>query len=651
MAPRAAESTGLGMLTSKASLRADTLGWVIDELATESHRTLLLDRLESQLKAKPHISRMLFAFNASDDRKVQKAIDQEFADWRKKHLDHSKVRLDGVKMGDIVSLHLRDVHIAATTNAFCAVLGDGRVVTWGDSKYGGDCSSGVKHIAASFAAFAAILSNGSVVAWGNSGFGGNIGPVAHQLGNVERIIASCGAFAAICADGSVVTWGHGSHGGDSRAVQHRLRNVQEIHAAHMSFAAIIDDGSVVTWGNPLHGGDSSAVEHSLRNVHTIQATNGAFAAIRSDGSVVTWGQSKQGGDSRAVQHSLQNVRKIRASPGAFAALLVNGSVVTWGHSDHGGDSSSVKDQLVDVQQLEASFGAFAAVLSDGSVVVASDGAFAAIRRDGSVVTWGNPGQGGDNKAVQEELRNVRHIQASRRAFTAILENGQENAAEALTGVIVYTQTFALHLLEGPSELIFKALGFFHSISTEVRQVESPAPGMTPRPNEKGEPPGLVSVVRVLHFTELHAVRVARTWCSMPHPGRATGGAQQPLEEGSCHEMVFSLYKKMLCLCLKVRKLLDGEQDSDGGSLLKTYKKAADELPSIDEVLASSRRPLSPLFRWCSILSCFGPFRPLCLIDDHGGRKTRDPVGCVTILCILPQTGFISGFFQVQHEFA
>ena len=29
-----------------------------------------------------------------------------------------------------------------------------------------------------------------------------------------------------------------------------------------------------------------------------------------------------------------------------------------------------------------------------------------------------------------------------------------------------------------------------------------------------------------------------------------------------------------------------------------------------------------------------------------GRKTRDPVGCVTILCILPQTGFISGFLQV-----
>ena len=55
-------------------------------------------------------------------------------------------------------------------------------------------------------------------------------------------------------------------------------------------------------------------------------------------------------------------------------------------------NSATKDQLKHVRQ-----------------VVASDGAFAAIRRDGSVVTWGNPGQGSDSKAVQEELRNVRHI--------------------------------------------------------------------------------------------------------------------------------------------------------------------------------------------------------------------------------------------------
>lgn len=47
-------------------------------------RTALLDRLESQLKKGPSFTtRLLFAFNVSDDRKVQRAIDQEFTDWRK----------------------------------------------------------------------------------------------------------------------------------------------------------------------------------------------------------------------------------------------------------------------------------------------------------------------------------------------------------------------------------------------------------------------------------------------------------------------------------------------------------------------------------------------------------------------------------------
>lgn len=75
-------------------------------------------------------------------------------------------------------------------------------------------------------------------------------------------------------------------------------------------------------------------------------------------------------------------------------------------------------------------------------------------------------------------------------------------------------------------------------------------GTTPRPNEKGELPALLSAVRVLHFTELHGVSVVRSWCSLAHPGRPTGN-QMPVEEANCHELVFSCYKKVLCLCLKV----------------------------------------------------------------------------------------------------
>ena len=51
------------------------------------------------------------------------------------------------------------------------------------------------------------------------------------------------------------------------------------------------------------------------------------------------------------------------------------------------------------------------------------GAFAAILGDGLVVTWGDPKYGDDSSAVQHQLRNVRHIQATPDAFAAILADG------------------------------------------------------------------------------------------------------------------------------------------------------------------------------------------------------------------------------------
>lgn len=166
-------------------------------------------------------------------------------------------------------------------------------------------------------------------------------------------------------------------------------------------------------------------------------------------------------------------------------------------------------------------------------------------------------------------------------------------AQAVNGILIYSQSVALHLLEGPTEMIFNALALFHSVSAEVRKVPEVQPGTTPRPNEKGELPALLSGVRVLHFTELHGVSVVKSWCSLVHPGRPTGN-QMPVEEANCHELVFSCYKKVLCLCLKVQKLLDGEADPDS-SLNKTYKKAADELPSVDEVLVLVSRSFAEYF--------------------------------------------------------
>ena len=73
----------------------------------------------------------------------------------------------------------------------------------------------------------------------------------------------------------------------------------------------------------------------------------------------------------------------------------NGFVVTWGDRRFGGDSSRVQEQLRNVQHIQATHYAFAAILDNGSVV-----------------TRGDPDCGGDSSRVQQQLRNVQHIQAS-----------------------------------------------------------------------------------------------------------------------------------------------------------------------------------------------------------------------------------------------
>ena len=56
-------------------------------------------------------------------------------------------------------------------------------------------------------------------------------------------------------------------------------------------------------------------------------------------------------------------------------------------------------------------------------IQASERAFAAILGDGSVVTWGYARAGGDSSAVQAQLKGVQHVQASLGAFAAILADG------------------------------------------------------------------------------------------------------------------------------------------------------------------------------------------------------------------------------------
>ncbi|CAJ1342428.1 unnamed protein product, partial [Effrenium voratum] len=98
--------------------------------------------------------------------------------------------------------------------------------------------------------------------------------------------------------------------------------------------------------------------------------------------------------------------QLAATGKAFAWHGHGGEVLSWGHPECGGDSSQVQEQLRNVQHVQATCGAFAAILEYGAVV-----------------TWGHRAYGGDSSQVQEQLKNVQQIQATGSAFAAILESG------------------------------------------------------------------------------------------------------------------------------------------------------------------------------------------------------------------------------------
>ena len=270
-------------------------------------------------------------------------------------------------------------------------------------------------------AFAAIVADGRVVTWGNPRSGGDSTAVRDQLRNVQQIRAGEDAFAALLADGTVVTWGRAESGGDSSAVRHQLRNVQQIHATNLAFAAILADGTVVTWGDQHSGGDSTAVQDQLRNVRRIYAAGYAFAALLADKTVVTWGDPTDGGNSTGVQDRLRDVAEIHEAMYAFAAILADGSVVTWGDPELGGDCSSVQEELRHgAKQIHGTWCTFFATLEGRSVTSGYGSVHCSGHR---VISWGKAEDGCVSSAVQAQLGDVQQILATNGAFAALLAGG------------------------------------------------------------------------------------------------------------------------------------------------------------------------------------------------------------------------------------
>jgi len=154
------------------------------------------------------------------------------------------------------------------------------------------------------------------------------------------------------------------------------------------------------------------------------------------------------------------------------------------------------------------------------------------------------------------------------------KDGQEKQSPAaLSGILFFLGQCALHFLEGPTELLFGALELFHSLSQEVK----PGPGVA----ASSARTALINPIRILHFSELHGVRVSTSWCACLSGGKSTG-TQGTLDDSNSSELVFGAYSKFIKMCLKVRESQSGEEE-DMHRLQATYKRHTDMVPTVDEV--------------------------------------------------------------------
>jgi len=165
--------------------------------------------------------------------------------------------------------------------------------------------------------------------------------------------------------------------------------------------------------------------------------------------------------------------------------------------------------------------------------------------------------------------------------------GQTEGAKDVTGVLLFCGQSAVSFLEGPTELLFKAVELFNGLTVEVQ-----ASAVMPTPPDDmkvGDPkvaivppaaprPALISALRVLYFTELHGVRTAGDWCAVVSNAKP-GGAQQ-LEDMS--QQVFELYKKILVLCLKATENVGTAEGADAWT--SAYRKEVELMPAADEVI-------------------------------------------------------------------
>ncbi|MBY6185839.1 cadherin-like domain-containing protein [Marinobacter hydrocarbonoclasticus] len=155
--------------------------------------------------------------------------------------------------------------------------------------------------------------------------------------------------------------------------------------------------------------DKAVGEASLSNHYTASAEDlrqGVSVIVNARNRYCAMEQSNacQSRKAKAVA-MLPKVERVFNTLGAFAAELDSGAIVAWGEPLQGGDNRAVQDTLKPVSEIYA-----------------SQLAFAALHQDGTVVTWGS-GAAADSSSVATQLTDIASIAPGWHAFAAIDASG------------------------------------------------------------------------------------------------------------------------------------------------------------------------------------------------------------------------------------
>jgi alpha-tubulin suppressor-like RCC1 family protein len=292
--------------------------------------------------------------------------------------------------------------VAAAAGYKCsyAVLGDGRLMSWGGNSSGrlGTMTR------AQFEARASWGPNSNTPV-----------PVVTKFDAVD-VASHNWHVLALARDGSVYAWGDAARGklgigplpafdfkgrSDSEATGYipypfRIPDLSDVVAVDTGFdhsLALLKDGTVRAWGQNGFGqlGDGTTVDRDrpvvvqgIRNATAIGASSNASAAALADGTVVTWGTLTRYAQSNPVEKKalvpsvvagVGGVRTIAGGLAFFMGLTDAGTVMTWGDNTYseqgrGGNPkpAGLVTGLTGVQSIAARSAKAVAVLASGQIM-------------------------------------------------------------------------------------------------------------------------------------------------------------------------------------------------------------------------------------------------------------------------------------------